>query len=498
MHKMEHVCLHADKKFKLLTASLSIRETAAVAKEFGAQRKMHGKIMKVTESEKATNRSEMKSADFPFSCRNIDRFIFCAMAYNPKIIAVKNSPLAQSRQKAQENGADPFSDCSDDWKLDSEAPKNLSDYLDQNGIGFSCGESRTGHAQEVGEIKREQALRQVIGAPGVADPEDPFLYENRTRTTLMQMAVDGNVKGLRALLPESNLLVRSQNGKTAFDWAMQGQNPECLAALIPVSEVNPQHWPTLLAQGIELENEALLIAINDRVKAGVASIVVENRSPLIRAVGRGRLDSAKILVSLGCSAAQADSNGRTPLMHAAHGAYPDLAEFLLPFSFVDTVAKDGRTALATVASKTGVAACSVARFLLSNGADPDIRNNEGKTALFFAIESGDPGMIGILASVSNFAAQNDQGKTVVDFALERKDWLAVETMSEHMSGAQAEDAVLRLARKFTPKMAARAEAHFIAQEANFKKKKGSELELASRKRSESVPGGSKKRGAARL
>jgi len=69
------------------------------------------------------------------------------------------------------------------------------------------------------------------------------------------------------------------------------------------------------------------------------------------------------------------------------------------------------------------------RYLLSKGADPNIRDNAGNTAMMLAVQGGEPGLIDILAMVkANANLGNSGGETPLIRAVQRRDLALVRAL----------------------------------------------------------------------
>ena len=69
------------------------------------------------------------------------------------------------------------------------------------------------------------------------------------------------------------------------------------------------------------------------------------------------------------------------------------------------------------------------RYLLSKGADPNIRDNAGNTPMMLAVQGGEPGLIDILALVkANANLGNSGGETPLIRAVQRRDLALVRSL----------------------------------------------------------------------
>lgn len=71
-----------------------------------------------------------------------------------------------------------------------------------------------------------------------------------------------------------------------------------------------------------------------------------------------------------------------------------------------------------------------AYFLLDDGADPNVRNDEGATALHLAVKSKFYEMIRLLLPYTDRNIRNMNGRTALDLAVAAKDQKSIELLSE--------------------------------------------------------------------
>lgn len=126
---------------------------------------------------------------------------------------------------------------------------------------------------------------------------------------------------------------------------------------------------------------ALLAARNLNVEIRNA----KDESPLMLAAIKGRLDAVRALVARD---ADVNKTGWTPLHYAASGTQPEQGEiiaFLLEHhAYIDAASPNGTTPL-MMAAQYGTDAS--VQLLLSEGADPALKNQLGLTAVDFALRA---------------------------------------------------------------------------------------------------------------
>ncbi|GAB1310134.1 hypothetical protein MFIFM68171_00344 [Madurella fahalii] len=176
-------------------------------------------------------------------------------------------------------------------------------------------------------------------------------------------------------------------GRTALSYAAENEHPNVVRVLIESGRADPDsksdcgrtplsyvagkaRW--LTEPGVELFIASSKVNPDSKDKNG--------RTPVSYAAGRDHIPAAKLLISSGrVDLNSKDNEGRTPLSHASHY----FAEFVLGFDGVETESKDnaGRTALSHAA---GDGYKDLVMKLLNHGADPDSKDDMGKTPFMWA------------------------------------------------------------------------------------------------------------------
>lgn len=145
-----------------------------------------------------------------------------------------------------------------------------------------------------------------------------------------------------------------------------------------------------------------LDAVSSLLQAGAAIDAQDARraTPLHLAASRGHVHVVRVLLASN-AALQRDDAGKTPLHAAAWAAHADVVAELLPRAqaqgVVDAVGADGRAALHCAGLSTDKA---IADKLLDAGADTDLVDNEGRSALdgaaSLALASGSKDVVDVL------------------------------------------------------------------------------------------------------
>ena len=241
---------------------------------------------------------------------------------------------------------------------------------------------------------------------------DPNTTLPEGETVLMAAARTGNVDVLRLLLargadPRAR---ESWRGQTALHWAAAENHPTAVHALVElgadVNERSTAGWSALLyavRAGKAEAVSALLEAgagVNDTIRPITAGDDVDGArrdptvgtSALVLAVMNGHFSLAQYLVERGANP-NADEQGWTALHQLAYTRRPNSGKGMPPVALLDRIDT-----------------LAFARFLLDNGADPNVRqtarfnnrernnlNRVGATPYLLAAKHADPPLMRLLA-----------------------------------------------------------------------------------------------------
>jgi ankyrin repeat protein len=139
---------------------------------------------------------------------------------------------------------------------------------------------------------------------------------------------------------------------------------------------NGQH-ALLLALSTESYKVAKVLLEDPQTQIDVRN--EQDESPLMLAALKGQLDLCEALVARG---ADINKTGWTPLHYAATGGHDLIVElFLAHYAYIDAASPNGSTPLMLAAMYGNPNAIKA---LLNAGADPELKNANGQTALDFA------------------------------------------------------------------------------------------------------------------
>lgn len=171
---------------------------------------------------------------------------------------------------------------------------------------------------------------------------------------------------------------------------------------------------SLLLKAVEKGNVAMAELL---LSAGAVVDVLDSygETPLHEAGRQGDLPIAQLLVSKGAALNAGNNEGSSPLHWASLQGHVSVAEFLLSKgAMVDVTDKDSNTPLHLVAGNNEVAA---AELLLSKGANVDVKNDQGTTPLHEAVSKGHlEGIKLLLCNGARMDIKDHNGKIPLDLA----------------------------------------------------------------------------------
>lgn len=212
--------------------------------------------------------------------------------------------------------------------------------------------------------------------------------------TPLLLATRNNQPEIARLLIEKGALldVQNDNGYTALHLALRYEQPEIATLLIDKGA------------DINLKNSIEWTAIHYAIRYSTKSI-------------------AKRLIDESCDLSVRTSNNWTPLLLALRYKDSDLARYIVDHNGeINSVNKDKTNAL-MLAAKFNPTALN---YLLDSSIPINAQNNDGKTALHYAIEGENKGaFFTLIKNGADISIKNNEGKSAEDLIKEEdlKDWL---------------------------------------------------------------------------
>nr|WP_315491507.1 ankyrin repeat domain-containing protein [uncultured Rhodoferax sp.] len=181
-----------------------------------------------------------------------------------------------------------------------------------------------------------------------------------------------------------------------FFGAIQRDDPVVVRALLTrgfdPNTVNPKGDYALIVALREPSLKVVAALLEDpKTRAEVRT--AQDESPLMLAALRGYLDACRLLI-----ARDADVNkpGWTPLHYAATGGHLDTMRLLLDnHAYIDAASPNGSTPL-MMAAMYGT--LDAVKLLLDAGADPNLKNVQGLSAIDFARRVQQDKAVGLIAA----------------------------------------------------------------------------------------------------
>ena len=189
------------------------------------------------------------------------------------------------------------------------------------------------------------------------------------------------------------------NGKTALMVAAKNDDKDRVEKLIRLgADVNRANHnggtPIMYAA---LSGDPGMVTLLLRHGAAVNAAAKNGWTALMIASVKGYVDVARVLLEQGADASRADIFSWTPLMRAVYEDRPHIVRLLLTRNTagVNTPGEKGMTALHLAVLKRDP---ELVKLLLAAGADPDIKDDAGRTAADFARKTKDLAMEKLIAT----------------------------------------------------------------------------------------------------
>ena len=265
----------------------------------------------------------------------------------------------------------------------------------------------------------QSAIVQAAVKSGAAETVSALLtsggdvnrVNSRLQSPLMLAAIGGNLAVVDAVLGgKPNLLLKDQDGNTAFDLAARNCAPNVMARLVEAG-ADVSHEVTATPPLVSIVRSCPDWSKFARFLPAMDVNVADEygRSPVWYAASIGNMPAFNALSGAGADIAAADASGFAPLHAAAANGRAEILAQILSKGVSPAPSASGTTAL-MLASFAGCAACISP--LLEHANDTDQKNSDGDTALMFAVRGGHGDMAKMLvARGANPNARNLNGDT---------------------------------------------------------------------------------------
>jgi ankyrin repeat protein len=191
---------------------------------------------------------------------------------------------------------------------------------------------------------------------------------------------------------------------------------ELLAAGVPIDPDSKTATMALVQAGARGDASMLQALLGAGARKNTKSL----GGALFAAASAGRLEAVRLLIATGATPTPETPSSRTLLMAAAGSGVPGVVQEVLSFNpDVNTRGAQGRTALMEAvgqpyfgAERVEVNRAEVVRLLLERGADPNIQDERGNTALIECAWHADAALA-LIKHGANLNTQNKDGLTAL-------------------------------------------------------------------------------------
>ncbi len=188
---------------------------------------------------------------------------------------------------------------------------------------------------------------------------------------LLEVAKSGNIQEVNSLISEgAKVNVKDQDNKTPLHWAAEKGHKEVVEALLDKGA------------NVDAEDEngdtPLDLATTQDIRT-----LLQNTDELLKAAGRGDIDTVNDLINQGASVNATDQDGKTPLHCAAKNSHEEVVEALLGKDGIDVnlADKNKDTPLHSVLKKGNIDINILNALLRKEGIDVNLADKNKDTPL---------------------------------------------------------------------------------------------------------------------
>ncbi len=188
---------------------------------------------------------------------------------------------------------------------------------------------------------------------------------------LLEVAKSGNIQEVNSLISEgAKVNVKDQDNKTPLHWAAEKGHKEVVEALLDKGA------------NVDAEDENGATPLDLATTQDIRTLL-QNTDELLKAAGRGDIDTVNDLINQGASVNATDQDGKTPLHCAAKNSHEEVVEALLGKDGIDVnlADKNKDTPLHSVLKKGNIDINVLNALLRKEGIDVNLADKNKDTPL---------------------------------------------------------------------------------------------------------------------
>jgi ankyrin repeat protein len=251
------------------------------------------------------------------------------------------------------------------------------------------------------------------------------------KTPLMYAAESDHPEIVKLLLRSGAVVdYQDKRGQTALYYAVLEQKTEAVKSLLEYgADPHKKNWDSTPFESATYSNKEIVMLITHYDQSKGSEVSDRAREEMLRSASfKGDLGIVRELIAQGVNLTAKDHNGWNALSYACAKGHLDITQVLLAAG-ADVNIKDqsGCTALSEAAYWGHL---EIVNILLSAGAEVNgIDNEEGSIPLFKTIYFERTSILEVLlAAGANPSLRNEDGKTVLEFAVEQQKMEIVEVL----------------------------------------------------------------------